>query len=225
MVRIIKKWEPKELTEFRKKGAVSYDELDSSDGVIVKEKIQQSLCAEQFGLCAYCMCTITPNTMKIEHFYPRNGANKKLDEQKSLDYSNMLAVCDGGIKFNQEHNLSNEGNLSCDASKGNKLLSLNPSVESDYNQMKIRYSSGGKIHSDSLNLIFKDEIESVLNLNVPRLITMRKVAKMRVIDYLKKNGKLTAAKKAERIKALKTPNDGLLPAFYDVSAYFLEKLA
>ena len=225
MVRIIKKWEPKELTEFRKKGAVSYNELDSSTGAIVKAKIQQALCAEQFGLCAYCMCAITPDTMKIEHFYPRNGANKKLGEQKSLDYSNMLAVCDGGIKFNEEHKLSNEGNLSCDVSKGNKLVSLNPSVESDYNQMKIRYGSDGKIHSDSLNSNFKAEIESVLNLNVPRLVTMRKVAKMRVIDYLKKNGKLTAAKKAERIKALKTPKDGLLPAFYDVSAYFLEKLA
>ena len=106
-----------------------------------------------------------------------------------------------------------------------KLLSLNPSVESDYNQMKIRYSSDGKIHSDSLNLSFKAEIESVLNLNVPRLVTMRKAAKMKVIDYLKKNGKLTATKKNERIKALKTPKDGLLPAFYDVSVFFMKKLA
>lgn len=225
MVRIKKQWEPKELTDFIKKGAVSYDELASSEGAIVKEKIQQSLCAEQFGLCAYCMCRITPNTMKIEHFYPRNGANKKLGKQKSLDYSNMLAVCDGGEKFNKEHNFSNEGNLSCDASKRNKLLSLNPSVESDYEQMKIRYSSNGKIHSESLNLNFKDEIESVLNLNVPRLVNMRRAAKMKVIDYLKKTGKLTALQKTEKIRTLKTPKDGLLLPFYDVTIYFFEKLA
>lgn len=225
MIRIKKQWEPKELTDSRKKGAVSYDELDSSEGVIVKEKLQQSLCAEQFCLCAYCMTRIAPNKMKIEHFYPRNGANKKLGEQKSLDYSNMLAVCDGGEKFNKEHNLPNEGNLSCDASKGNKLLSLNPSVESDYNRMKIRYSSDGKIHSDSLNSNFRDEIESVLNLNVPHLINMRRAAKMKVIEYLKKAGKLTASQKTEIIKSIRTPKDGVLPPFVGVSVFFLNKLA
>ena len=223
MVRIKKQWEPKEFTEFRKNGAESYEDLDNASGAIVKEKLQHSLCSEQFGLCAYCMSRITPETMKIEHFIPRSDKNN--GKQMSLDYSNMLAVCDGGVKYNEEHNLSGIENLSCDAYKGNKLLSLNTSVEEDYEQMKIRYSSDGKIHSDSLNADFKNEIDSVLNLNVPRLVSMRKAAKMQVIAYIKKTGKLTPAQKAEKIKSLKTPVNGLLPPFYDVSVSFMEKLA
>lgn len=223
MVRIKKQWEPKEFAQFKRNGAVKYDDLDNAAGAIVKEKLQQSLCAEQFGLCAYCMNRITPETMKIEHFIPRS--DKTNGKEKSLDYSNMLAVCDGGVKYNEEHNLTGKENLSCDAYKGNKLLSLNPSVEGDYEQMKIRYSSDGKIHSDSLNDNFKKEIDSVLNLNVLRLVNMRKAAKNQVIKYIKKTGKLTPAKKAEKIKSLKTPKDGLLPAFYDVSVCFMEKLA
>lgn len=223
MVRIKKQWEPKELTEFKKNGIESYEDLDNASGAIVKEKLQHFLCSEQFGLCAYCMSRITPETMKIEHFIPRS--DKTNGKQMSLDYSNMLAVCDGGVKFNEEHKLSGIENLSCDASKGNKLLSLNPSVESDYNQMKIRYSSDGKIHSDSLNSNFKDEIESVLNLNVLRLINMRRAAKMKVIDYLKKSGKLTASQKTEIIKSMQTPKDGVLPPFVGVSVFFLNKLA
>lgn len=223
MVRIKKQWEPKEFAQFKRNGAVKYDDLDNAAGAKVKEKLQQSLCAEQFGLCAYCMNRITPETMKIEHFIPRS--DKTSGKEKSLDYSNMLAVCDGGVKYNEEYNLTGKENLSCDAYKGNKLLSLNPSVEHDYEQMKIRYSSDGKIHSDSLNADFKDEIDSILNLNVLRLINMRKAAKMQVIAYIKKTGKLTSAQKAEKIKALKTPVNGLLPAFYDVSVCFMEKLA
>ena len=155
MIRIIKTWEPKELTQFKKKGNMKYSDLDSDEGKIVKQKLQESLCSEQFGLCAYCMNRITPETMKIEHFFPQNGINKTLGLQKSLDYSNMLAVCDGGELYNKIHNLSSKRNLHCDASKQNKSLSLNPSVKNEFMQMKIRYSSNGKIHSDSINTNFQ----------------------------------------------------------------------
>ena len=221
MIRIIKTWEPKELTQFKKKGNMKYSDLDSDEGKIVKQKLQESLCSEQFGLCAYCMNRITPETMKIEHFFPQNGINKTLGLQKSLDYSNMLAVCDGGELYNKIHNLSSKRNLHCDASKQNKSLSLNPSVKNEFMQMKIRYSSNGKIHSDSINTNFQKEIDSVLNLNIPFLVSMRKAVKMKVIDYVKKTGKITPAKKKEIIKALRTPKDGLLPPFVDVSVFFM----
>lgn len=223
MVRIKKSWEPTELINFKKNGAARYEDLDSSEGSFVKEKIKESLCSEQFGLCAYCMCRITQETMKIEHFIPR--ADKIVGEIKSLDYSNMLGVCDGGVKFNKIRNLVGKENLSCDAYKGNNSLSLNPSIKNDFDKMKIRYSSDGKIHSDSLNLHFQNEINAVLNLNVPRLIDMRKAVKRKVIEFVKTKGKLSQEQKLEKIKSIKTPKNGLLPPFFDVTVYFIDKLA
>lgn len=223
MVRIKKSWEPTELINFKKNGAVRYEDLDSGEGSLVKEKIKKSLCSEQFGLCAYCMGRITLETMKIEHFIPR--ADKIVGEIKSLDYSNMLGVCDGGVGFNKAHNLVGKENLSCDAYKRNNLLSLNPSIGDDFDKMKIRYSSDGKIHSDSLNLNFQNEINNVLNLNVPRLINMRKAVKREVIEFLKRKGKLTQEQKFEKIRSIKTPKDGLLQPFFDVAVYFIDKLA
>ena len=219
MVRIKKTWEPKELTKFIKNGAVTYKDLDSAKGVLVKRKIQEVLCSEQFGLCAYCMCRISLETMRIEHFIPQSH-----NPQMGLDYKNMLAVCDGGEKYNKDNGLKDKSNLSCDVYKGAALLSLNPSVKADYEQMKIRYSSDGKIHSDSFNNNFKKEIEEVLNLNVPRLKNMRKAAKKTVIKFIKDKGGLTSSQKEDRIKALKTPKNGLLPPFFDVSVYFMKKL-
>ena len=222
MVRIKKRREPQELTKFKKKGYASYNSLDSGEGAAVKRKIQESLCDEQFGLCAYCMTSICPDTMRIEHFIPQSDSD--LGAIKSLDYKNMLGVCDGGERFNTERRLSGNKNYSCDAHKGNKTLSLNPSVKEQFNQMKIYYSSNGKIHSDCRTVDFETELNDVLNLNVPRLVEQRKAAKQSVIHFIKKHGRFTATQKNEKIKSLQTPRDGRLPAFYAVSVFFLERL-
>lgn len=222
MVRIKKRWEPKELTEFKKKGHISYNSLDSGEGAAVKRKIQESLCDEQFGLCAYCMTSIYPDTMRIEHFIPQSDSDS--GTIKSLDYKNMLGVCDGGERFNTEGELSGNKNYSCDAHKGNKTLSLNPSVEEQFNQMKIYYSSDGKIHSDCQTVDFETELNDVLNLNVLRLVNKRKAAKQSVIRFIKEHGRFTAAQKEEKIRSLQTPQDGRLPAFYAVSVFFYEKI-
>ena len=72
---------------------------------------------------------------------------------------------------------------------------------------------------ENFEKIAQKEIDSVLNLNIPFLVSMRKAVKMKVIDYVKKTGKITPAKKKEIIKALRTPKDGLLPPFVDVSVF------
>ena len=222
MVYIRKLREPKELSLYKKTPGSSFSNLRGND----KVSVYKALIKEQYGLCAYCMCRIfyedeVKRKIQIEHFVPQSDS--ELGTMKSLDYKNMLGVCDGGISFNRINKDSGNQNLSYDVYKGDKSLSLNPSIKNDFEKMKIYYSSNGRIHSK--NEQFNIELNSVLNLNTPRLISERKIVKQKVIHYLNKNIKLSEAKKLELITQLKTPNDGLLSPFYDVAVKFIEILA
>lgn len=222
MVYIKKQREPKELTLFKKTQNCSFSDFSGNEKIAV----YKSLIKEQYGLCAYCMCRIffdneIHRNIQIEHFIPQS--DNDLGSIKSLDYKNMLGVCDGGISFKRINKDSGNENLSCDVYKGNKLLSLNPSIKDDFEKMKIYYSSNGRIHSK--NEQFNIELDSVLNLNTPRLINERKIVKQKVIQYLNTHNKLSAAKKLELIAKLKTPVDELLTPFYDVAVYFIERIA
>ena len=219
MVYIRKQHEPKELTEYKKVNGASFSDLSGDN----KTAVYKSLIKEQYGLCAYCMCRIFYNTeidrnIRIEHFIPQSDS--ELGTVKSLDYKNMLGVCDGGISSNKVRNISGVENISCDAFKGNKTLSLNPLVKDDFEKMRIKYSSSGRIHSE--NKQFDCELNTVLNLNNLRLIDERKRVKQTVINYLNKYKKLSKDQREYEIKKVKTPRDGLLPPFYDVSVYFLK---
>ena len=75
---------------------------------------------DQNGLCAYCEISISsdlPRHRRIEHFHPKSDIEGT--HNWSLDWGNMLAVCDGGSSSSQDarriHPLP--GNLSCDAHK------------------------------------------------------------------------------------------------------------
>ena len=88
--------------------------------MLPKGQIRESLIKEQHGLCAYCMKRIHNDSKSttIEHFIPLSK-----DKDKALDYSNMLAVCDGG------KNTSVEGKkiLCCDACKKDEdEMTINP---------------------------------------------------------------------------------------------------
>lgn len=221
MVYIRKQHEPRELTVYKKEKGASFSDLSGNNKVAV----YNSLIKEQYGLCAYCMCRIFYNTetnrnIRIEHFIPQSDSN--LGDAKSLDYKNMLGVCDGGVSSNRVSSISGAENISCDAFKGNKTLSLNPSVKEDYERMRIRYSSSGKIHSE--NKQFDDELNAVLNLNNYRLIEERKRVKQAVVSFLNTHKKLTTTQREYKISQLQTPKDGLLMPFYDVAIFFIKRI-
>lgn len=140
----------------------NHKNVDFYDEIADKNPIREALVLEQNGLCAYCMGKIvaTSSEMKIEHFKSQSNY-----PQFQLDYDNMLGCC-----------LGNEGKPEkqqfCDTFKGNKELSLNPSVKTDFEKMKIIYFDNGKISSE--NEIFREEIENVLNLNSAFLVSKRK---------------------------------------------------
>ena len=99
MIPITKKTNLPLILTKASKNHINYDDLEKTD-------IQESLLEEQGALCAYCMCRIDKDNMKIEHWNPQSIA-----PNLSLDYQNMLGVCKGG-----------EGNSKkfqhCDTKKG-----------------------------------------------------------------------------------------------------------
>ena len=79
---------------------------------------------DQHGLCAYCERKISaddPLHCRIEHFHPQS--DKTGVRNWSLDWENMLAVCDGGSRSSQKEQQTHPlpANLSCDAHKDHMI--------------------------------------------------------------------------------------------------------
>ena len=127
------------------------------------------------------MSRIELETSTIEHYIPRNGPNGNM--AFSLDYQNLFAVC-------MRTRLKKEKEKTCDDKKGDQLLKINPSCESDIKQIK--YKMDGIIFSDCQE--FNDDLNCILNLNEPILRGNRKAAIKAVIAELskRKSGKWNA---------------------------------
>lgn len=122
-----------------------------------KEQIRESLIKEQHGLCAYCMKRIHNNGLHttIEHFVPLSK-----DKTKALEYSNMLAVCDGGKSVSVE----NSRILCCDACKEDEEeMTINPLNKHMMN--KIYYLKDGTIYTSPCDEQLERDINEVLCLN------------------------------------------------------------
>lgn len=163
---VIKKYsQPNSLIKYKKSEKYpTYETVPTN----IKNDIKQQLIEEQGYICAYCMKRIKKDdTSTIEHYIPRNGKNGNPDKQ--LDYNNLLAVCDG-----------NRGskNLTCDASKGSDLITVNPLSETSVQQIK--YKSDGTIYSN--NQAINHDLDITLNLNYITIKSNRKSA----LDILKK---------------------------------------
>ena len=95
----------------------------------LKTQVLQQLSRDQGALCAYCMRRIPDDRglphAKIEHLVPRNGKDVTCGAFGALDYNNMLAVCSGNEPDKSKHH-----ELTCDASRGNAPLTVNPLDES-----------------------------------------------------------------------------------------------
>lgn len=165
MIVIKKHSQPNSLIKYKKSEKYPTYETVPTD---VKNDIKQQLIEEQGCICAYCMKRIQQgdNSVTIEHYIPRNGKNGNPDKQ--LDYNNLLAVCDG-----------NRGskNLTCDASKGSDLITVNPLSEISVQQIK--YKSDGTIYSN--NEAINHDLDVTLNLNYITIKNNRKSA----LDTLK----------------------------------------
>ena len=116
-----------------------------------KRAVAESLVADQHGLCAYCMRRIDAGSgSSIEHIVAQHGAGGESNLAESMDYGNMLAVC-----------VPRSGALTCDKSRGNKPLRVNPLDERTLSG--IRYTRDGLIRSDDPDV--DHDLDKVLNLN------------------------------------------------------------
>jgi len=168
MIYIQKGKEPKSLTTYKKEKYAYFDGCNKAD-------IRKNLLQEQGYLCAYCMRRIDEKHMKIEHWYPED----RLTEQEKLDYSNMLGVCEGHLD-------GQKGTFdTCDAHKGNHLITVDPR---DINMIKkIKYrTKSGEIYSDDPTIHHDLDITLNLNKNGHLLSENRKAVLDEVILKLSK---------------------------------------
>ena len=156
MRSITKGGEPVSLSQHRQ---TPYSDFDNFQD---KDLLRQALVAEQRELCCYCMGRIRPSgqSMKIEHwlcqaYYP--------DEQ--LNYRNLLGACLGGEgqPAHKQH---------CDTRKGDLELRWNPADPTHQIESRVRYEMDGSIRGDET--LFDDQLNEVLNLNLPLLRQERK---------------------------------------------------
>lgn len=180
-MRAIKKGtEPNSLAQHRSSSSGDYI-ADYANYKSMGE-LRAALVAEQGGICCYCMKRIraTETDMKVEHW-----ACQSDHSDKQLDYGNMLGAC-----------LGNEGSPKvaqhCDTRKANLSLSKNPANPADQVESYISFGADGKITASDTD--FDQELNDVLNLNLPWMKTNRKSVLDGFLHTLKgKTGTLTEA--------------------------------
>ena len=211
MRRIANRHEPTSLTEHR---STSYSDFDNYGA---KEELRIAIATEQRGLCCYCMCRIHPKrtSMKIEHW---RCQARHPDEQ--LDYRNLLGACLGGEGHGQPPSLQH-----CDTRKGNRDLKWNPSVPEHRIETRIRYELDGSIHADGDDGDFDDQLNNVLNLNLPVLKSHRKAVYDAVLQWWVRQKRLSRGRvtreRLQRERARYDARVGELTPYVQVAVWLL----
>ncbi len=157
MIIIHKKNEPRELWQAKQNGCECYEDLAGN----VRDAIRKQLYEEQGGICGYCMRRIQYEELeklvpiiKIEHYTPRHPKENERSNESTIDYRNMILVCDGnsGSKKNAQ---------TCDTHKGNTPITVNPFDIKTIN--KIKYKRNGLIYSADVDI--NRDLNETLNLN------------------------------------------------------------
>ena len=165
MRAITKGPEPASLTQHRLSPHCDYDNYAG------KAELRHALVTEQRGLCCYCMTRIHngPTTMKIEHW--RCQAQHQGEQ---LSYRNLLGACRGGegLPGHLQH---------CDTRKGDSDLQWNPADPAHHIETRVRYEPDGSIHAD--DAVFNEELNDVLNLNLPAIMNNRKSVYYAVLEW------------------------------------------
>lgn len=199
---------PSELQHYRRQPGAEYDGHNFTE---VKRKIKEQLLTEQGHLCAYCMRRIEEDAMKVEHWHSQNHY-----PEKQLDYRNLLGAC-----------LGNEGQAlsaqTCDTRKGDRDLKFNPANQNHDVDSQVRYLANGKIESP--DEVFDKELNSVLNLNHPRLVADRKSVVDAVHEALNRRPGRRGPRTIRRVihKWSHTGPDGKLRAYCGAAVYLLTK--
>lgn len=181
MIYIEKTLEPESLRLHRGTPGSDFDGLD-------KKELRQALLEEQGYLCAYCMKRIrNTKDIKIEHYKARNKENE-------LNYSNLLAVCNGNEGENRNR-------FTCDTMKGKQELHINPQSKKDMDT--IYYDNQGKIYSR--NNDYQNDLNTVLNLNDE-------------YGYLIRNRKAALKAMREKLMCLKAGQDAM-PLLHKLKNY------
>lgn len=127
-----------------------------------KSAVLHSLLEEQGYLCAYCMRRIGENSdagATIEHIIPQRDINGTRHDKESLDYGNMLAVCNGGMPSDGRHVTPSV--LTCDKHRGNAPMTVNPLKP--HTLSSIKYRGNGVIYSTDSQV--DHDLNETLNLN------------------------------------------------------------
>ena len=177
MKYIRKKSEPEDFKKWRDDainlhGEISYERRDPKhnwaalkstlpkeliEGVnyYTNQQLWAELLQEQGHICAYCGRRLT-DKVRIDHLNP-----KSIHKERVLDYSNLLAVCDGS----QGQGLINEH---CDVKKGDLEISVQPTSEDCENRFSYVEGEMEGIDGDGEKTI------KLLGLNVKHLKEGRK---------------------------------------------------
>lgn len=211
MINIKKAKQPRSLTEYRCQPGANYDDFRE------KQDVKKSLLIEQGFICAYCMRRIGPDTAQIEHIAPQNPEEGSGD-CLALDYSNMLAVCDGYKGLEKAFQ-------TCDTHKDNKLLKkANPLDENSVNLIK--YRTNGIIYSEDSDI--NDDLNVILNLNCERapLIANRKATINVLQKYMirqQRQGSWNQSLLKRAQKHFETRKEGLNNEYIGVILYFIKR--
>ena len=202
--------EPRSLREYRAMPRAVYDGPNFTP---VKSDIRQQLLREQGYLCCYCMKRIEDNELKtkIEHWHCQDTY-----PNEQLAYQNLLAACDGnsGSPPKEQH---------CDTKKTNHDVSYNPSNANHKNRLQIQYSSSGEVIS--VDPVFNQDIENILNLNFSRLRDNRKIILDTVAKVLNEKAGTRTRHEIQRliVKWSSPDHEGKLPEYCDVALYYLNR--
>jgi uncharacterized protein (TIGR02646 family) len=132
MKKVLKGAEPEELDTYRqrvRRGSWDAMRVDAHyGGRDAYEKCRAISLANQGGLCAYCEISIRDNDplkCRVEHFHPKSDITPA--RNWALDWSNLLAVCNGGthphVSATGFHREPTRKHLSCDAHKDQMIQS------------------------------------------------------------------------------------------------------
>jgi len=152
----------------------------------------------------------------------------KIKLKANNTFATLPGVCDGGRKVNEadyeEHHV-----LCCDASKGNKTITISPLNQ--LHMQKIRYSEDGRIYTYPRDEILEADINEVLHLNgannldtCTRLLRGRREAYRayaRFIEKLSRDKKLSRSYIEKRVAQLE--NQATYDEFAGVIIYFLKR--
>jgi len=202
MRTIQKGQEPASLTQHRQQPHADYDNYKD------KAALRQALVAEQRGLCCYCQSRIraTPEGMKIEHWQCQAH-----HPERQMDFGNLHGVCLGG------HGRP-EREQRCDTRKGNNGLCFSVCDPAHPIERQIRFLGDGTIKAD--DAVINEALNTVLNLNLPRLVSNRRAVLAAFQRRLQDGRRVDPARELPKWDGREP---GELPEFAQVVVYWLQK--